>query len=168
MEGGKMEDHELHYNNFTSLMQSLEKKIRYLETTAVQLAGFSSIVQCILYQHSLDAAARVNRRWITFFLSASVSIAFFPTFGSAVWGCLTAKRQQDAMFMEQDELYRKMCSVRNGEMKDDPAAAAASGRRRLADAFRHARHKRYAYAGFVSIALLFFNLLVLYAISFVS
>lgn len=164
------ESNELKYDELTSLIQVLEKKIHYLETRAGHLAVADLIIQGITCNQALQpssAAVLRDKWWVPLCLSASVFVAFFLTFAATVRDCLAAKRQRDAIFVDQHGLYREMFAIGNRERQKD-STSAASGRRRLVKAFECVRYKRCAYAGVVSVALLVCNALVMYALYLIS
>ncbi|KAI3468447.1 hypothetical protein Pfo_025110 [Paulownia fortunei] len=163
MDSETLEGLNLNYKEFRSLIEILDKKFQYLKAKAGQLAGAYVIFEAIMYVQvsTLPSAALRGQRWIPVCLSSFVSIAFWLTFINTVNDCVRTRRQQDFTFMEQEKLYRKIYSIRNGRKQNDGGAAASQ--QSLAKAFAFVRRRRYLYVGTLHSALFSFTLLVLYS-----
>lgn len=154
-----MEGHQSHYIKSSSLIQHSKEESRSSETRAASLAIANLIIQVIVYNQALHAS---GKWWVPFYLSASVSVAFFTTFATTVRDYLKSRRQADVIFLEQEELYYKT----RYDQKQNDSSMLGRRRKALAKVAQSVHYKRYAYTAVVSSALLFFNLLVLYALFF--
>ncbi|KAG8375314.1 hypothetical protein BUALT_Bualt10G0087400 [Buddleja alternifolia] len=158
MDSESLEDLNVNYKELRSLMEILEKRIQYLQSNAGQLAGAYVIFEGIMYFQVLLSSVMVHGTWwIPLCLSAFVSIAFWLSFINSVRDWVRVREQQDRVFMEQERLYQKIYSTRNGPGENSAVQS-------LAKPFAFVRFQRYACVGAIHCALFSFTLLLSYAL----
>lgn len=151
------------YKQHITSIENLDNKSIHQETKSIHLVVAYWIVQIfIMQQATLTSIAwqPAVKRWICICLSAAISISFWLTFTITVNDWLRIKLQRDVRFMEMNELYRKIRSMRSGQCQDQvPATYEMFGK-----TLKILQYKRYMYVGIVNCTLLSLTVLVFYVL----
>jgi len=147
------------FKELRSLVDSLQLRTQLLDLKAVVLIGAYIIFQAVMYgqvnRPSAAAVALCQNLLFPACLSASASLAFWPVLIVTVNDCVRTRRQQESSFMEQDMVFRKICSTHT--RRHD---AAAASQRSLRRAFASVGRQRYAYVCALYVSLIIFALCV--------